>query len=77
LYPDSDQEKSIKYWSKNTGIPENQFFKSTIDKRTDKKRPNEGKLPFGTAHVSVKSFGNKDFGVYLHRRIMAWINQVL
>ncbi len=77
LYPDSNEKDSIKYWSKQTGVPVNQFFKSTIDRRTDKKLSNKGKLPHGTAHMSVKSLGNKDFGVYLHRRIMAWIDLVL
>ena len=77
IYPDNKEKKCIKYWSKQTKIPENQFFKSTVDRRTDKKSKKHGKLPFGTAHVSIKSFGNKDHGVYMHRLIMAWIKRVL
>jgi hypothetical protein len=77
LYPDSDEKKSIKFWSNNTKIPENQFYKPTIDKRTNKKSSNNGKLPFGTAHMSVIGSEEKKFGVYLHRLIMAWINQIL
>lgn len=77
LYPDNNEKECIKYWSKYLQISTEQFFKPTIDKRTNKKSSNYGKLPFGTAHISVKSFGNKDFGVYLHRRILAWINRVL
>ena len=77
IYPDNNEKECIEYWSKNTGIPKNQFFKSTIDIRNNKNLSNHGKLPFGTAHVSIKSFGNKDHGVYLHRLIMAWINRVL
>jgi hypothetical protein len=77
LYPDSDIKKCIDFWSKYTKIPKNQFSKSSIDKRNDKKSSNKGKLPFGTAHMTVKSLGNKNLGVYLHRRIMAWINIVL
>lgn len=77
LYPDNNEQKSIEYWSKNTGIPPNQFFKSGVDRRTDKKKFNRKKLPFGTAHMTVQGLGNKDFGSYLHRRIMAWINIVL
>lgn len=77
LYPDSDEKKSIDYWSKSIEIPKNQFYKPTIDRRTDKKISKHGKLPFGTAHVSVKGFKDKRFGVYLHRRILAWINRVL
>ena len=77
IYPDNNEKECIEYWSKQTGIPPDQFFKSIIDVRNNKKEKNHGKLPFGTAHVSVKSFGNKDHGVYLHRLIMAWINRVL
>jgi len=77
LYPDSNKKESIEYWSKSINIPINQFSKPTIDVRTNKKSSNNGKLPFGTAHVSIKSLGNKDLGVYLHRRIIAWINRVL
>src|ERR1035437_2149963 len=34
LYPDSNEKESIKFWSKNTGIPENQFYKPTIDRKS-------------------------------------------
>lgn len=77
LYPDSQKDSCIKYWSKYTGIPVNQFFKPTIDIRTDKKSSKAGKLPFGTAHLTVKGLGDKKLGVYLHRLIMAWIKRVL
>ncbi len=77
LYPDNNVEKSIKYWSKQTGISQNQFFPSMIDRRLDKKQSYVGKLPYGTAHMTVKGLNKKKFGVYLHRRIMAWINLVL
>lgn len=77
LYPDSDETKSIEFWSKNTRIPKYQFYKPTIDKRTNKKSSNHGKLPYGTAHISVIGSNEKKFGVNLHRLIMAWINKVL
>ena len=77
LYPDSNKKNCIVRWSKETGVPESQFFKPTIDKRINKKTSNNGKLPFGTAHVSIIGMGNPELSVYLHRRIMAWINQVL
>ena len=77
LYPDSNEKESIDYWSSNIQIPKDQFYKPTIDRRTNKKQSNNGKLPFGTAHVSVKGFKDKRFGVYLHRRILAMINKVL
>ncbi len=77
IYPDNKEEDCINFWSKETKIPRDQFYKCTIDKRTDKKIRNINKLPYGTAHMTIKSLGNKEFGVYLHRRIMAWINKVL
>lgn len=77
LYPDNDEIKCIKYWSEQTNISPSKFFKSSIDRRINKKQSNNRKLPFGTAHMTVQSLGNKDFGAYLHRRIMALINRVL
>jgi len=77
IYPDNNEQKCIEYWSNSVGIPKKQFFKSMVDLRTNKKLSNKGKLPFGTAHVSVRGLGNKNHGVYLHRLIMAWIKRVL
>ena len=73
LYPDNDIEKSLQFWSKETRIPLAQFRKTQIDKRINKLRKNQGKLPFGTAHIRIVSDGNAEFGVKLHRRIMGWI----
>ena len=72
LYPDNIEKDCIEYWSKQIGVPDSQFFKPTIDIRTNKKMSNKRKLPFGTAHMSINGSG-----VYLHRLIMAWINRVL
>lgn len=77
LYPDNDIKECVAYWSKNTGIPAGQFYPSIIDRRINKLKKRKGKLPFGTAHLIVNSLGEKKFGVYLHRLIMAWINRVL
>lgn len=77
LYPDNDIQKCIQYWSKNIGIPINQFQKTQVDTRKNKKTFKKGKLPYGTAHMTVKSNGKKEFGVFLARRIGAWIERVL
>lgn len=77
LYPDNDERECINFWSKSTGIPANQFQQTSVDRRENKKISKRGKLKFGTAHVSVRSLGNKKFGVYLHRLILAWIDRVL
>ena len=42
-----------------------------------KKAKKAGKLPYGTAHLSLRSKGNKEHGVFLARRINGWIQEVL
>lgn len=72
-YPDNDVRETLNYWSKVTGLPREQFGKTQVDKRSDKKLKHKGKLPYGTAHLTIKAMGSKEFGVRLHRRIMGWI----
>jgi len=76
-YPDNNIVETIEYWSKITGIPKKQFGKTQIDKRTNKSRKKKGKLPYGTVKLVIKSNGKKEFGAFLHRRIMGWIEAVL
>ncbi len=73
LYPDSDEEKSKKYWARITGLPLSQFRKTQIDRRLNKQRSKAGKLSHGTLHITVASKGNADRGVRLHRRMMGWV----
>lgn len=77
LYPDNNQKESIKFWSKITGVPKHQFHKIQVDRRINKKLAKRGKLPYGTAHLGIRSFGEKRFGVFLSRKINAWIDKVL
>ena len=77
LYPDNDIRKSMGFWSNVSGIPIGQFQKTQIDLRKNKKILKKGKLPYGTAHLSVQSNGKKEFGVFLARKINAWIGEVL
>lgn len=77
LYPDSDEEMCLKFWSSLTGIPHERFYKSVIDRRDNKRVSKSGKLPYGTAHLTVTSLGDKRFGVFLARKIMAWSDIVL
>ena len=76
LYPDSDIEKSLQFWSETTSIPRVQFQKTYIDQRTDKKQKKNRKLPHGTFHLSVRAHGRKEFGVILSRRILALLGAV-
>jgi len=77
LYPDNNIKGTIKYWSRITGIPETQFAKTQIDRRLNKSGKKKRKLPYGTLHLQIKSCGKKEFGVYLHRRIIGWIEATL
>ncbi len=77
LYPDNNESKCIDFWSKVTGIPRNNFHKTYIDRRVNKKLAKRGKLPYGTAHIGIKSLGQKKFGVFLSRKINAWIDRAL
>lgn len=77
IYPDCIEEQSLQFWSEATTIPRSQFLKTQIDWRKDKKTAKFGKLPHGTAHLTVNSLGEKRFGVFLARKIAAWSDEVL
>lgn len=76
LYPDSDELSSMKYWMDITKLPQQQFRKTQIDRRLDKKRQKIGKTPHGTLHITVASNHNSDKGVRLYRRMMGWVSGV-
>lgn len=73
LYPDVPKKTAIRYWSKVTGIPIRQFGKTQVDLRKNKSGKKRRKLPYGTAHIDVRSRGKPSLGVRLHRRIIGWI----
>lgn len=75
-HPDINIPKILKYWSLETGIPISQFGKTQIDRRTNKSNSKRNSLPHGTVQIRVRANGNNKLGVYLHRRIMGWIETV-
>lgn len=77
VYPDTNIKQALHFWSRSTGLPLTQFHKTHVDIRTNKKMAKRGKLPFGTAHLHVRSLGKKEFGIFLSRRINAMIDKVL
>lgn len=77
IYPDTSVQEAIAYWSEKTGLPSERFHKCQIDMRTNKKSMKKGKLPFGTAHLSILANGKKEHGVFLARRVNGWLNEVL
>jgi hypothetical protein len=70
LYPDCNVDDSLRYWSKETGLGLSQFYPVYIDKRQDKSPKNKPKLLFGTAHVTIRSAKNREFGILLMRRVL-------
>ncbi|OGH69805.1 MAG: hypothetical protein A2396_03715 [Candidatus Levybacteria bacterium RIFOXYB1_FULL_40_17] len=75
-YPDLDQEKILNFWSKSTKIPRSQFRKTYIDIRTNKSLKNKNKSVYGTALLTIYANGQKEYGVFLFRRIMGWIESI-
>lgn len=73
IYPDNDIKEAIEYWSKITKIPKSQFGKTQIDIRKNKSKKKKNKLPYGTIKITIKSNRKKEFGVFLNRRIIGWI----
>ncbi|HEC30599.1 MAG TPA: hypothetical protein ENI66_01120 [Candidatus Yonathbacteria bacterium] len=76
LYPDNNEKECLDFWSEKTDLSALQFQKTQIDRRKNKKLSKRGKLPYGTAHLSVKSCGNKRYGVFLARKIDAYTREV-
>ncbi|MBI1975312.1 MAG: hypothetical protein HYS57_03055 [Parcubacteria group bacterium] len=73
-YPDNDISKAVNFWSRETRVPVAQFGKTMIDMRQNKSILKKSKLPYGTAHLYVRSGGTLSPGVKsLHRKIMGWI----
>ena len=77
LYPDNNIKRSLKFWSDKTGISLEQFGKTQVDGRTNKKNKKRGKFPHGTAKLRVKGLGNPKNGVFLARKIKAMMSEVL
>ncbi len=77
LYPDSNIAKAESYWALQTGLPQNQFQIACVDRRVRKDRKRSGTHVHGTAHITVRSNGNKKHGVIFSRRIGAWMEEVL
>ena len=71
-YPDNNINKCVRYWSEQTGIPKSQFCKTQIDRRIKKNRKRR-LLPYGTIKLVVKTNGDPNLGVFLHRKIMGYI----
>lgn len=75
-YPDIDEAKSKRFWSKVCGVPLDNFAKTQIDNRTNKSSYLKNKLPYGTIQVRVRANGDRSKGVELFRKIEGYMKAV-
>jgi hypothetical protein len=77
LYPDNDEKEALRFWQEKTGLPRENFRKTYVDVRENKSKFRNHKLPYGTAYIRIKSNGDPEKGVRLHRRLQGWMEAVL
>jgi hypothetical protein len=77
IYPDNDEKKTLEFWMDQLNLKKDCFQTFYVDRRINKRKNRAGILPYGTAHMTVVSNGNKKFGVLLHRKILATIDCIL
>jgi hypothetical protein len=79
-YPDNDFEASKDRWQRVTSLPRTNFRWINIDRRSNKRSANNGKLSYGTAHTTVHANGDPEKSVQLFSKIHGWmigtLNQV-
>ncbi|QQS18748.1 hypothetical protein IPL68_01575 [Candidatus Saccharibacteria bacterium] len=77
IYPETDEEVCLKYWRNIIGIPNLRCGKTQVDRRIGKAISHNGKLPYGTVRISVRSEGDTAKGVRLYRRLKGWVSAIL
>jgi hypothetical protein len=76
IYPDNDEYSCKEYWQHITKLPSESFRWVSVDRRANKRIGAKGRLPYGTAHITVRANGNAQNGVKLFRRIKGWMTGV-
>lgn len=71
LYPDIEEAKAIRFWSRITHLSKSQFQKTIVDTRQKISKFKHGTLPFGTLHIRVRQGG------ILFEKISGWIEGIL
>ncbi|HYF04619.1 MAG TPA: hypothetical protein VEA59_00440 [Patescibacteria group bacterium] len=74
-YPDLDIKQVEQFWLSATNLPVRCLRRTIIDDR-QKVLGKRGKLPYGTAHLTVLAAGNPDHGVTLARLIRGYMKAV-
>ena len=75
-YPDTDFNQAESFWLSTTGLPATQLQPACVDTRIAKDKRRKGIHEYGTAHVTVHARGRKEFGVFLSRKIKAYMDAV-
>lgn len=71
IHKSNDVQEAIKYWSKLTGIPKDNFYKSYIVENKDKSKKIQKQLhSYGVFSLYISN-------VALQRKIMGWIGGIL
>lgn len=76
VYPDTNPQEAIKYWSSVTCVPASNFRKTQVDIRKGKTEKLRRKLRYGTLQIRIRSNNNPKNGVFLFRRILGWTKGV-
>ncbi|MFH1841297.1 MAG: hypothetical protein ABH800_00825 [Candidatus Nealsonbacteria bacterium] len=68
IHPHLDEKKALKYWHNISGIPINQFFK-TSTQQSKKSKNKKDTLPFGTFNITICN-------TELFLKIKGWIEKI-
>jgi hypothetical protein len=70
IYPGIDCRKTLEFWSKTTGLPQNNFYSPQVQiSRVSKGRRPRNTLPFGTLHITA---GNTE----ITSKVKGWIRGI-
>src|SRR3972149_2671884 len=58
-------------------LANSEIGKTQVDMRLNKSTYHHNKLPYGTVQIRVRAGKNEKLGVFLHRRIMGWIEAII
>lgn len=72
-----NRDDAISFWSQSLSLPLRQFHDPVVDQRRTAATSKKGRAQYGTAHIMVRSLGERRFGVFLARKIRAWTEIVL
>lgn len=76
-YPETDIDSAQKYWLHQLKLPDESLQRACIDRRRTGSERKKGQQLNGTAHLTVRSNGQRRFGKQLFYKIGAYFDLVL